>query len=61
MQYRVQPRDGTPALLIEAASFVTDGSGTRLYDAEGSVVASFYDGQVSSIFPADTPTEGTTA
>lgn len=60
MQYRVQLRDGSPALLIEATRFETDGSGSRLYDSNDGIVAAFYDGQVASIFPADTLTEGGT-
>ena len=44
-------RDGKTAR-ISAARFVQDGSGTRFYDADGNVLASFGDGQISNVVPA---------
>ena len=42
---------GGVTITIAAARFVTDGSGTRLYDLEGGTVAAWADGQVRSIYP----------
>ena len=44
-------RDGKTAR-FSAERFVQDGSGTRFYDAEGNVVASFADGLIATVAPA---------
>ena len=44
-------RDGKTARMT-AARFVQDGSGCRLYDADGNVLASFADGQIATVAPA---------
>lgn len=37
---------------IEAHRYEKDGSGTRFYDADGGVIASFEDGIISEVVPA---------
>lgn len=54
--YRVKFHDGS-AELIEAASFVQDGSGIRLYDSEGGMVAVFRDGEATRCSLASNTTE----
>ncbi|MDN5789224.1 hypothetical protein [Pseudorhodobacter sp.] len=49
--YQVTRKDGATGT-ISAASFVTDGAGTRFYDADGGVVASFNDGAIASVLDA---------
>ncbi len=53
MQYRVTDRTGATAI-ITADRYEQDGSGARFYagnDPE-EMIASFYDGQISSVVPA---------
>jgi hypothetical protein len=53
----VTRHDGS-TLEIVAARFVTDGSGTRFFDAGDAMVAAFADGQITAVYPAppDPPT-----
>ncbi len=51
MIYKVYMSSGQP-LAIEASKVQTDpNTGVQLLDVEGSIVAFFYPGQVSAIFP----------
>ena len=51
MIYKVHMSNGQP-LAIEANEIRTDpNTGTQLLDEEGSIVAFFYSGQVSAVFP----------
>ena len=51
MIYKVYMSSGQP-LAIEAAELLTDpNTGVHLLDEEGNVVAFFYPGQVSAVFP----------
>ena len=51
MIYRVYMSNGQP-LAIEANEIRTDpNTGTQLLDEEGNIVAFFYSGQVSAVFP----------
>ena len=51
MMYRIYHRRlGTTT--IEAHRYVQDGSGTRFYDANDQQIASFYDGEITSVMPA---------
>ena len=51
MIYKVYMSSGQP-LAIEATELLTDPNiGVRLMDDEGNVVAFFYPGQVSAVFP----------
>lgn len=52
--WTVTRHHGTP-LQIEAARFITDGSGTRFFDEGGAMVAAFVDGQVASVVPTEPP------
>lgn len=54
--YTVHFRDGSTAT-ITADHFEADGSGTRFFDAEGGLVASFYDGEARRVLPASAPVE----
>lgn len=49
--YAITLANGTE-LQIAAARFVSDGSGVRLYDAAGEMIAFWSDGQVKAIGPA---------
>ena len=40
---------------FSAERFAQDGSGTRFYDAEGNVIASFADGQIATVRPVASP------
>lgn len=48
--YNVVLFDGTQ-LVINAARFVTDGMGTRFFDAAGETVAAWSDGMVKAVWP----------
>lgn len=50
--FKITFRDGTEPITVTAEKFVTDGSGTRLFDANGDTVASFSDGLVAMVVPA---------
>ena len=51
MIYKVYLSNGQP-LAIEASEVQTDpNTGVQLLDGEGNIVAFFYPGQVSAIFP----------
>ena len=51
MIYKVYMSNGQP-LAIEASEIQTDPStGAHLLDEEGNIVAFFYPGQVSAVFP----------
>lgn len=50
-KYKVTRKDGKTAT-IEAVSVVTDGAGTRFYDADGGIVAAFTDGQLRDVMDA---------
>ena len=51
MIYKVYMSNGQP-LAIEANEIKTDpNTGTQLLDQEGNIVAFFYSGQVSAVFP----------
>ena len=57
MIYKVYMSSGQP-LAIEAAEVQTDpNKGTHLLDAEGNIVAFFYSGQVSAVFPENSVLE----
>ena len=63
--YRIRFPDGS-AELVEAANFTQDGSGLRLYDAEGNMVGSYRDGEYSrcslasnTVEPAPEPAQET--
>ena len=57
MIYKVHMSNGQP-LAIEASEVQTDpNKGTHLLDAEGNIVAFFYSGQVSAIFPESSVVE----
>ena len=51
MIYKVYTSSGQP-LAIEASKVQTDpNTGVQLLDEEGNIVAFFYPGQVSAVFP----------
>ena len=51
MVYKVYMSSGQP-LAIEASEVQTDpNTGVKLLDEEGNIVAFFYPGQVSAVFP----------
>ncbi|MEJ5079809.1 hypothetical protein [Ochrobactrum sp. MYb379] len=50
--FNVSLRSG-PTLTLSAAKFQSDGSGVRLFDDKGDLVAAWADGQVISCVPAD--------
>lgn len=50
-KYKVTRKDGKTAT-IEAARFITDGAGTRFFDEDGGVVASFTDGALRDVMDA---------
>ncbi|EXL08582.1 hypothetical protein BG46_01520 [Brucella anthropi] len=50
--FNVTLRSG-PTLVLTAARFQSDGSGVRLFDDNGELVAAWADGQVVSCVPAD--------
>ena len=51
MIYKVYLSNGQP-LVIEASKVQTDpNTGVQLLDEEGNIVAFFYPGQVSAVFP----------
>lgn len=52
--WTVTRHDGT-TLQIAAARFLTDGSGTRFFDADNAMIAAFADGQVTAVVPAELP------
>lgn len=52
-KFKVSFRDGSDDLIVSAKRFVTDGAGVRFYDEEGELVASFMDGHVARVIPAD--------
>ena len=57
MIYKVYMSSGQP-LAIEAAEVKTDpNTGTHLLDAEGNIVAYFYSGQVTAVFPESSVVE----
>ena len=57
MIYKVYMSNGQP-LAIEASKVQTDpNTGTQLLDGEGNIVAFFYSGQVSAVFPENTVLE----
>lgn len=56
-QYVVQLTNQPEPLQFEAEKVVTDGMGTRLYDADGGLVASFADGQVQSVYALSAKTK----
>ena len=57
MIYKVYMSSGQP-LAIEASEIQTDpNTGTQLLDVEGNIVAFFYSGQVSAVFPESSVVE----
>ena len=57
MIYKVHLSNGQP-LAIEASKIQTDpNTGVQLLDVEGNIVAFFYPGQVSAVFPENTVLE----
>ncbi|MBC8718178.1 hypothetical protein [Ochrobactrum sp. Marseille-Q0166] len=50
--FNVSLRSG-PTLTLSAAKFQSDGSGVRLFDDNGDLVAAWADGQIISCVPAD--------
>lgn len=57
MIYKVYMSSGQP-LAIEAAEVQTDpNTGVKLLDEEGNIVAFFYPGQVSAVFPESSVVE----
>ena len=46
--YHLTRKDGKTAT-IDASSFVSDGAGTRFYAEDGSVLAAFGDGQITTV------------
>lgn len=50
--FKVQLKTGAELTLI-AARYETDGSGTRFFEEDGGVVASFTDGMVAYVLPGD--------
>ena len=57
MIYKVYMSNGQP-LAIEANEVRTDpNTGTQLLDGEGNIVAFFYSGQVSAVFPESSVVE----
>jgi len=57
MAYKVMMKTGQTVTIADAVRAETDGSGTRLYSEDGSMVSSFSDGSVSAVFPADSEVE----
>ena len=53
MIYKIHTNNGE-RYSIEADYFKSDGSGISLFLNEGGVVASFYSGEVTRIFPEST-------
>lgn len=53
MIYRVFTKTGE-RLQLEADYIQSDGSGTTLYTNDGGVVAAFFCGEVTRIYPAST-------
>lgn len=47
-EYRVTLKSGQ-YVIVPAARFESDGSGTRLFDSEGELVASWSDGQTTAV------------
>ena len=56
MIYKIHTNNGE-RYSIEADHFTSDGSGISLFDNEGGVVAAFYSGEVTRIFPESTIVE----
>ncbi|WP_058099435.1 hypothetical protein [Paracoccus sp. MKU1] len=50
--FKVIRADGAQAT-ITADRFESDGAGTRFYNEDGGVVASFTYGQLTDVYPAD--------
>ena len=50
MIYKIHTNNGE-RYSIEADHFTSDGSGISLFNVEGGVVATFYSGEVTRIFP----------
>ena len=53
MIYKIHTNNGE-RYSIEADYFKSDGSGISLFNDEGGVVASFFSGEVTRIFPEST-------
>ena len=56
MIYKIYTNNGE-RYSIEADYFESDGSGISLFKNDGGVVASFYSGEVTRIFPESTIVE----
>ena len=56
MIYKIYTNNGE-RYSIEADYFKSDGSGIALFQNDGGVVASFYSGEVTRIFPESTIVE----
>ena len=56
MIYKIYTNNGE-RYSIEADYFTSDGSGISLFKNDGGVVASFYSGEVTRIFPESTIVE----
>ena len=56
MIYKIHTNNGE-RYTIEADYFKSDGSGISLFNDEGGVVATFFSGEVTRIFPESTIVE----
>ena len=56
MIYKIYTNNGE-RYAIEADHFKSDGSGVSLFKDDGGVVATFYSGEVTRIFPETTRTK----
>lgn len=63
MAYKVMMKGMSGWTSIPAASYEQDGSGTRFFDADGKICASFGDGQLAAVLPdaVETPAAETLA
>lgn len=52
MKYRITNKKNQTAE-IDAHRYEQDGSGVRFYDTEDVQIASFYDGEIRTVEPAD--------
>lgn len=57
MDYKVGLKDGTVLTIPGVASVEQDGSGMRLLDDAGVVIASFVDGSSTYCYPAEATVE----
>lgn len=63
MAFKVMMKGMSAWTEIQAASYEQDGSGTRFFDADGKICASFGDGQLVAVLPdsVETPVAATSA